>query len=439
MRIKRQRLLLTCFAIAFVGVPLSTASAGNWPTWRGPTGNGISNEKGIPTEWGKRKNIAWRVELPGPGGATPVIWNDRVFVTSTDRQDLVLICLNTSGEQLWRRKVGYGNKIARADEGNAASPSPTTDGKHVWTMMTNGSLACYQMDGKEIWNINLQDRYGKFKIAFGMTSTPVVHEDRLYVQLIHGEGRAETQEALVACMNALTGEGIWKQGRVTQAHSENEHSYASPLLYDDGKRKYLVSHGADYTIAHRLSDGTELWRLGGLNPHDDPKKRYHPTLRFVASPTAVNGMIVIPTAKDGPVFAIRPDMTGLLTDNSDARLWVRARNTPDVSCPLIVGGLVYLLKKRGQMLVLNAKTGEEVYLNQPRPGVRHRASPVFADGKVFLTARDGGAVRVIKAGREFELLATNELAEDMSASPAISNGTIYLRTFDALWAVREEQ
>ena len=438
MKIAPKHLWILSFLMAFTSQSLSTALAENWPAWRGPTGNGVSTEKDIPAEWSRQKNLAWRVELPGPGGATPVIWNDRIFVTSTDGEDLVLICLNTAGKQLWRRTVGRGDKIVRGDEGNAASPSPATDGKHVWSMMTNGSIACYDMHGKEIWKANLQDRYGRFRIAFGMTSTPVVHENRLYVQLIHGDGKATTQEAVVACMDALTGEGIWKQDRITQAHSENEHSYASPLLYDDGQHRFLVTHGADYTTAHRLSDGTELWRLGGLNPHDDPKKRYHPTLRFVASPTAVNGMIVVPTAKEGPIFAIRPDMTGLLTGNHDAHIWVRPRNTPDVSCPLIVDGLVYLLKKKGQLLVLDAKTGKEVYFNQPRPGVRHRASPVHADGKIYLAARDGGAVRVIKAGRKFQLLATNDLEEDISASPAISNGTIYLRTFKALWAVREK-
>ncbi|MBW3538969.1 MAG: PQQ-binding-like beta-propeller repeat protein [Planctomycetes bacterium] len=429
---------LGTFAAAMLFVILAAPlGAENWPSWRGPTQNGISIEKNLPVEWSRTKNVAWTLPLPGPAGASPVVWDDLIYLTSLGENgaDLLLLCVSTDGRELWRRQLGSGNENARGDEGNWASPSPVTDGRHVWSMMGSGDVACFTPAGKPVWHINLQERYGRFQIQFGMSSTPVLYNNRLYVQLIHGDGQATTQEALVACLDGLTGEEIWREDRVTGATAENEHSYASPILYDFEGLRFLISHGADYTIAHDLDDGSEIWRMGGLNPRDDPEKDYHPTLRFVASPAAAAGIVVIPTAKREPVYAIRPDLKGDLTGNKQALLWKYPRNTPDVPSPLIHGGLVYLCREDGNLLCLDAKTGEELYHERTHV-LRHRASPVYADGHIYTTARDG-VITVTKAGRDFEIVAQNELGEDMASSPVISNGTIYLRTFDALWAIRE--
>lgn len=404
----------------------------NWGSWRGPTGNGISTETNLPTQWSTHENVAWRVELPGPAGATPVVWEDRIFLTTVDGESLLLMCFGTDGQEQWRREIGKGNKDVRGDEGNSASPSPITDGKHVWAFMGTGTLACFTVSGQPVWQADLQERYGEFKIAFGMSATPVLHDGRLFVQLIHGDGKATTQEALVAAMDASTGDPLWKVDRVTGASNENEHSYASPILYDFGGLTYLITHGADYTIAYSLDDGEEIWRLGGLNPQGNS---YHPTLRFVASPAAAEGIVVCPTAKNGPVFAIAPDKRGDLT-GSDAILWVRDQHTPDVPSPLIHDDLVYLCRENGMLLVLDRSTGDEVYMERTHSH-RHRASPVLADGHLYLTARDG-KITVVKTGRDFEIVAQNDTGEAMASSPVIANGTIYLRTFEALWAIRND-
>ena len=421
--------LISCCAVA------AAAQAKNWPQWRGPTSNGISTETGIATEWSPMKNVLWKAPLPGQAGSTPVIWDDRIFLTSVDKDNLLLMCFSTEGKKLWQQTVGHGDRMVRGDEGNAASPSPLTDGKLVWAMMANGELGCYTVDGKEVWKLDLDEVYGPLSIAFGMTSTPVHDNDRLYLQLIHGDGDAKTDDARILCLNARTGAKNWIRKRVTGAYNENEHSYASPMLYDDGKLKLLITHGADFTIAYRLEDGQEFWRCGGLNPHDDPDRRYHPTLRFVASPAAVNGMVVIPTAKNGPIFAVRPDVPGDITDNPQAHLWKRMQNTPDVPSPLIHDGIVYLCRENGDLLCLDGKTGEQLYLARTHR-MRHRASPVYADGKVYLSSRDG-VISVVQAGRQFKLLARNKMEDSITSSPVISNGVLYLRTFGALWAIRE--
>lgn len=425
---------IACGVIGFCLLGSSVATAENWPQWRGAHHNGISNEKNIPTEWDKDgKNVVWKVEIPGPGGATPVVWNDEVYVTSASDADLLLLAYTKDGKIKWRDKIGEGNKVARSDEGNFASPSPVTDGKHVWAYVGSGDIVCYDLNGKRQWHFNLQDRYGKFSIQFGMSSTPVLDGDRLYLQLIHGEGDAKTREALVVALNKNTGDEVWKRERPSEAIAENEHSYASPTLYDDGKLKFLISHGADYVVAHSLEDGHELWRSAGLNP----KEKYNPTLRLVSSPVAAPGIVVVPSAKNGPVLAIDPHATGDVTESKSARLWTRTENTPDVSSPLVIDGIVYLCRETGIMLTLDAKTGEQIYMERIH-NHRHRASPVYADGKIYCIARDG-VVTILKAGRKFEVINEINMDEDISASPAISNGRIYIRSFQNLWCIGATQ
>jgi outer membrane protein assembly factor BamB len=408
----------------------ASSRAENWPQWRGAKLDGISTETGVPTKWSKTENVAWRLPLPGPAGSTPVVWDDRIYLTSVAGDDLVVLCVGTDGKQIWKQTLATGNQNVRSDEGNSASPSPVTDGKHVWAMMTTGDLACYTKDGQEVWKTNLQDRYGKFKIQFGMTSSPVLDSGRLYLQFIHGEMRGNSQDARVVCLDAATGDEVWEVERLSDGTFENRHSYASPVMYRDAERTFLLTHGNDYVVAHDLQDGHEIWRCGDLNP----KGNYEPTLRFVASPVAVPGYIVVPTAKNRGVVCLKPGGQGDITNDTKLTHWKRDSNTPDVPSPLVVDGLVYLCRENGNLMCLDANTGEEHYKDETTTRDRHRASPVYADGHIYTTARKG-VVTVVKAGPKFEIVAQNDLGESTAASPVISNGRIYVRTFDALYAI----
>lgn len=417
------------FAIRFASVSFlallltSAAVADNWPQWRGPNNDGVSKETGIPSKWSDTENILWKLPLPGMGGSTPAIWGDRIFLTSADKSDLVLLCVSTAGKELWKHKLGNGDFKARNDEGNAASASPCTDGKHVWAFVATGDLACFDMDGKELWKANLQKLYGSFKIQFGLHSTPVLDGDRLYFQLIHSGG------ALVLALDKATGKEVWKAKRPSDGRAECEHSYASPTMWRKGNEAILITHGNDYAVGHRLEDGAEVWRVGGLNP----KERYNPTLRFVASPLATPELIVIPSAKKGPVVGLKPDAKGMVTAGSSAEQWRMPANTPDVPSPLLHEGLVYLCGESGILTCLDAATGKVLYTERMH-SARYRASPVYADGKIYCTSRDG-VVTVVKAGPKFEQVAVNKLPDQISASPAVSGGRIYLRGFDALYAI----
>jgi len=403
----------------------SLSHAENWPQWRGSNRDGISNETGIATRFSNTENVLWRTPLPGPAGATPVIWEDQIFLTSVKDDELLLMSLSTDGDVLWSRDITSGNRDLRVDEGNFASPSPSTDGQHVWALFGNGVLVCHNVKGDEVWRVDLQQRYGKFNIQFGMASTPVLYQDRLYLQLIHTGG------AHVIAINKQDGAEVWHQTRESDAHDECEHSYASPQLYHDDQHQLLLSHGADYIVAHRLNDGMEVWRCGGFHPDAG----YDPTLRFVASPLATPGMIVVPSAKKGILVSLKPNGRGNITNNSAHYHW-RFETTPDVPSPLKVGDYVYLCRENGNLICLEAETGKELYERRTHRQ-RHRASPIYADGKIYLTARDGH-ITVVKTGPEFQIVATNDMAEPISASPAVSGGRLYLRSFEALYAIDEQ-
>lgn len=421
MMLKPLVLPLALFLVAHT----PAASAENWPSWRGPKNQGISQETGIPTQWSTSENRLWRFALPGAAGASPAVWDNHIFVTTVDGNDLVLMCITADGKLKWQQVQGRGNKEVRGDEGNSAAASPLTDGEHVWAFFGDGSLGCYNFDGDRVWLVDVQKQYGEFDIGFGMTSTPVLHGDRLYLQLIHSGG------AKVVSLDKRSGQQAWAVERVSDAHSECEHSYASPIVYDDDQTRFLLTHGADYSIAYDLDDGRELWRVGDLHPPN----RYDPSLRFVSSPVAVAGMIVIPSAKQGPTIAVKPHGQGDITKQPEFYHWTFAV-TPDVPSPLILDDYVYLCRENGNLVCLERATGKQVYEHRTNR-IRHRASPVYADGKIFLSGRDG-KVTVVQPGAEFKILAQNDLEESLAASPAISGGRIYLRTFDALWAIGEQ-
>ncbi len=409
---------------------VSTIHAQNWPQWRGESLDNISSATNLPVEFNQEKNLLWRTELPGPGGASPIVWGDNIFIITAveDSKQLQLICFDEAGVQKWARQLQGKNQFIRIDSANSASPSPSTDGQHIWATTGEGFLECFDMDGNPVWSVDLQNRYGKFNIQFGMTSTPILHEGRLYLQLIHGDmrGRGGSVGHIVA-IDASKGEEIWHHVRNTDAIAENKHSYASPVLIRDGDDIQLVTHGGDLVIGHSIADGAEIWRCGGLNPEES----YNKYLRFVASPTYADGKLFVPSAKNGPVLSLKTGLKGDVTLDEQARHWTQERGTPDVACPVVHEGLVYLARENGAMLVLDADTGEKIYMERMMSD-RHRSTPVVAEGKIYITGRKG-KVYVLEPGRDGNVLAENDLAETITASPAIVNGRIYIRTWKALY------
>jgi outer membrane protein assembly factor BamB len=405
---------------------LTPALAANWPQWRGPKGDGHSPETNLPTQWGPDSHVVWKAKLPGRGASTPCVWGDRIFLTALGGGDVALLCLGTDGKQKWKRDMGPGSQLYRNGEGDAASASCSTDGKHVWAFAGNGKLGCYDFDGKPVWEIDAADKYGKFTsrnvIQFGGHWTPVLYKDRLYLQIYHRLG-----QHLIA-LDKLTGKEAWKVERKGAGRGESPDTYASPVIWEGDGGPFLISHGNDYCTAHRLTDGSEVWRVTDLNPTDNMH------WRFVASPLATPDLIVIPSCKNGPTVGLNPTgAKGTIGEDSPAVLWRLPNFTPDVSCPLRVKDVVYLLSAGGQLTALDAKSGSILHKKDLVRQI-HRASPVYADGKIITVGREG-TMNVVRPGRAFELLATNKLPDKFYASPAVAGGRIYLRGWQYLWAI----
>ena len=405
----------------------------DWTQWRGPDLNSVADVNENIVDKLDDSTMLWRTPLPGPAGSSPVVAADRVFVTSVDGDSLVVLCFDTaSGKELWRKTVD-GKDIKSRDSANAASSSPCTDGKHVWTMFGNGQVNCFTVEGEEVWAKNLQEEYGAFQIQFGMSTTPVLHKGQLLFGLMHGKMRNDTSSSIgkIVSLDAATGKENWMHLRKTDAVSENKHVYASPIIATLEDRSLLIIHGADYTTAHAMEDGAEVWRLGGMNPQGSA---YNPYLRFVASASFNDGMVIIPSAKRGPVWAVDPDRKGKITKNELE--WTSPRITPDVASPVFNEELIYLARENGTLACLDSTSGEKL-IEKRYMADKHRSTPVAVDGKLVITDRSGKVI-LVRADQDLEMMSSIELGEETTASPAVSRGKIFVRTFEALYAFGEK-
>ena len=426
----------TILALLLLAAP---AFAENWPHWRGPRLDGTSSETGLPTTWSAGdggENIRWRIDLPGPAASTPIAWGERIFVTSTesDGDGLLVLAIGRDGKPLWTARADRGSVEVFepfALETNAAASTPVTDGERLWVLFGTANLFSFDMNGEVAWKADLAQRYGRPQTYFGLSTSPLLRGGRLYLQLLH------TDAQLVLALDAATGEQVWKHERATDATDECLHAYTSvkPFAPSGEGDELLLVHGADYLSGHSFVDGAEVWRYGTLNP----KASYNPTFRLVSTPVVAGGLIVVPTAKRGPVFGLRPGSArGQIREGAPQVAWKLDRGTPDVPSPLIADGLIYLSGENGRLTVLDAGSGETAYAERVHVS-QHRGSPVLADGKLYLTGTDG-TVSVLRPGRSFEVLAKNKIdAGRLAASPAISDGTIYLRTYEALFAIAQER
>jgi outer membrane protein assembly factor BamB len=410
--------------LGIVGVlmlSLSVAQAENWPQWRGPILNGLSNEKNLPVKWTTEENVVWKVPMPGFSGSTPIIWRDRVFLNVAEGDNLSLWCIDKAkGTVLWKQALGGGNVKMRKQ--NMSSPSPVTDGRAVYVMTGTGILKAFDFAGKELWSRDIQKEYGEFGLNWGYASSPLLHEDSLFIQVLHGMKTDEP--SYVMRIDKKNGKTLWKVERPTTAIRESPDSYTTPALLRYGKTTEIVITGGDCITGHDPANGKELWRANGLNPDNNPN------YRIVASPIVFNDLIYAPT-RVKPLLALRAGGRGDIT--SSHVLW-STPNGPDVPTPVTDGKYFYIINDRGIVWCLDAKTGAEVYGQQRIKTGTYSGSPVLADGKIYITNEDG-LTTVIAAGPKFEVLAENALNDYTLSSPAISDGRIYIRTAGFLYSI----
>jgi len=404
-----------------IGILERSASAQNWPQWRGPALNGVSAEKNLPVKWTTDENVVWKVAMPGWSGSTPIIWRNHVFLNVAENGNLSLWAVDkTKGEVIWKKPLGGGDVKMRKQ--NMSSPSPVTDGRSVYVMTGTGVLKGFDFSGKELWTRDVQKEYGEFGLQWGYASSPLLFEDSLYVQVLHG--MKTDAPSYVMRIDKKTGKTIWKVDRPTNALRESPDAYTTPGLLRVGKSVEIVITGGDCATGHDMATGKELWRANGLNPGNDQN------YRIVASPVIFNDIIYAPT-RIKPLLALKAGGRGDITTSH--LLWSTV-NGPDVPTPVTDGKYFYIVNDRGVMWCLDAKTGAEIYAQQRiKPGT-YSGSPVLADGKIYVTNEDG-LTTVVAAGPKFEVLAENPLNDYVLSSPAISDGRIFIRTAQHLYAI----
>jgi outer membrane protein assembly factor BamB len=422
-------------------IAATTLPAANWPQWRGPAFHGSSPETDLPVQFSKTENLKWTTALPGPSAATPIVWEDHVFVSSTDNaaQALVALCLDrTTGKVRWQHKVADG--VGRDNRSNYASPSPVTDGQLVWFYYGSGELAAYHFDGKPAWSRNIQQDEGTFAMLWTYGTSPLLYDGRLYIQVLQrdvpvsGRGRSDgPNDPYLLALDPQTGRTLWKHIRPSDAKAESREAFTTPIPTGLGNAAQLLIAGGDALSGHDPATGRELWRWGSYNP----TRIGH--WRVVPSPVAAAGHAILCAPKGAPVYAIKLGGQGELDDSHIGWQSTEREVSTDVSTPLLYEGRLYVLNSDRKTLArVNPATGKVDWIGDLGSRAKIEASPTGADGKIYFQSHTGEAF-VVSGGDEFKILHQAELGEsddrDTRSSIAVSGGNLFIRTAGRLYCV----
>jgi outer membrane protein assembly factor BamB len=434
---------------------LGSLRAENWSQWRGPNFNGSSSEKNLPATFSRSEGLAWTTPLPGPSGATPVIWGNYVFVSSSDEVAKTCVALafdRKTGKELWRAKVVEG--MGRDRMSTFSNSSPVTDGQRVWFFYGNGELVCFDMAGKEIWRRNIEKEYGQFAFQWTFSSSPLLYDGRLYLQIlqrdvpVNGRGKKDgPNDSYLLALDPGTGKELWKVLRPSEAQAESLEAFSTPVPYTHNGRPELLITGGDCISGADPKTGQELWRWGTWNP----TRIGH--WRLVPSPTAGAGIVLACGPKDSPVYAVKLGKKGTLShtdlawqsyvqNTEDAGKSGRALDvkelSSDVPTPLFYEGKFYVLNGGKKKLLCVEPSGKVVWSGDLKGRGIFQSSPTAADGKIYVMNFAGEVFVAQAGGNEFKLLHTAAMAEDentLRASIPISQGQLFIRTAKNLYCV----
>lgn len=433
---KNARRILFSFPVLFA----FTVMAADWPQWRGPEFNGSSPEKNLPGHWSKTENIAWVADMPGPSAATPVVVGDRVFVSSTDsrtKAQLALCLDRQTGKVLWRNVVGAEYRQDRMS--NSASPSPVADGNRVFFFYGRGDLAAFDHAGKELWSRNIARDYGDFAFLWMFSSSPLLHDGKLYLQVlqrdvpVQGRGAKESGiESYLLAMDPATGKTLWKHIRPADAVQESLESFATPVPFEFKGRKELLVIGGDCITGHDPATGRELWRWGTWNP----EKIGH--WRLVPSPVAGEGVILACAPKREPIYAVKAGGNGQLGNAGLAWTSDDRRVSSDVPTPAFSDGDFFVLGDGTKSLSrVTPGTGKPKWAVEVPAQKKIEASPTVADGKIYFMDF-GGDVFVFEAaqGKQLAHIPMGEPGDNQIRSTiSVARGQLFIRTNSKLYCV----
>lgn len=425
---------------AFSALLLSTVQAATdsaadkyWPQWRGPYATGVSRTADPPLEWSETRNIRWKIELPGRGAGTPVIWGDRLFVTSAvpavasgdasheprgggarvPHRFVIMAIDRKTGTTVWERTAyeHAPHEGSHPQWGTWSSSSAMTDGEHVFAFFDSFGLYAFDMDGKPLWQKQLGEK--QMRQQFGEGQTPVLYGNRIVVQWDH-QG-----PSFIAAFDKTSGAELWRTPR------EEIDTWSTPLVVEVNGRPQVVTTAMRKVRGYDLETGKVVWEGPGLTMNPIPSAVYEDGIAVLMSGFQGNRLRAIRLA----------DAKGDI-NATNAQLWELSRDTPYVPSPLLYDGIVYFLKTNSGLLsAYDVKTGAPHYALQRLDGVPNVfASPVGAKGRIYVTGQDGTTL-VIKQGPSYQLIAKNTLDDGFNASPALVGNELYLRGFKYLYSI----
>jgi len=443
------RLLLLLFLFFIPATAQKQINQNNWPSFRGLHAAGVAESQNLPDQWDGEKgvNVKWKAPIPGLGHSSPIVWGDKLFVTtaissrgnakfkpglygdgdaSDDRSphQFKLICLDKkTGKIDWEKTAYEGVPVEKRHiKSTYANSTPATDGRYVVAFFGSQGLYAFDLKGRQLWKKDFGHLdVGAYDVPgyeWGTASSPVIYKDLVIVQ-------CDTQkEDFVTAINIKTGETVWRTAR------EDHPSWGTPAIYPGKNRVELVTNGANFIRGYDPETGKELWRLGGSSKITAP------------TPVFANDLIVVASGRrpEMPIFVLRAGASGDITlkeneASSQHVVWTKQKVGPYMPTPLIYQGLLYILRNQGILACYDLATGEEKYVERiPHQGSGFSASPVVADGKIYLPSEDGD-IFLVKAGAKFELLGKNSVGQLLMATPAISEGLMFVRAERDLFAI----
>lgn len=397
------------------------ATAGDWLQWRGPLGTGVSDESGVPQKWSQTENIRWKVELDGEGNSSPIVVDSKVFIThaptgSTQRE---LRCYDRDdGSLLWTKGVEYSEKEVTHQTNPLCAGSPVSDGERIVAWFGSAGLSCFDLNGEQLWKVDT----GKVDHIWGYGSSPTIYQNLVFLNFGPGVN------AYVAAFSLKDGAEVWRRTfpeQVSVKHEEYRGSWSTPVIMAQGKSETLLLSMPDRLWAVDPLTGEDRWSCGGLS-------------KLLYTSPLISGDIVVSMAGyNGPAFAVRAEGTGDLTDSQ--RLWLHEKGNPQrVGSGVVVGEHLYILNEPGIAWCLHVPTGE-IKWKERLDGASSWSSMTAVDGHLQITTMKGATILFEADPASCKVIGTNELGETTRATPAYSNGQIFIRTYQHLYCIEVSQ
>ena len=414
--------LQSCFAVWFTPNAISQSE---WPTWRGPNGNGTAVEvastaKPYPIRWTESENVRWKLALPGRGASTPIDVGGLLVLTMGINEENVVFAVDESGKLRWKTPLGK-EKGAKHAKASSANSSPVTDGELIFAYFKSGDFGCLDKEGKVVWSKNIQTTYGEDSLWWDLGTSPIVTRNAVVVTVM------QTGPSFLVAFDKKTGKELWKADRWLDVREEANQSYTTPTLTEIDGHQAIVTLGADHVTAHSAVDGTLLWKVGGFNPDNDGY------FRAISSPVVSGDVILCPYSRGSTLTAVNVQKS--LAE--DKRVAWRLGFGSDVPTPAVWKGKLYLLSDKGVVTCLEPKSGETVWKeNLPKSNKAYSSSPLIAGGKLYCTREDATTFVLgdLEASQP-KLLSENPIDGFAVASPIGIRGKIYLRTYEALYCI----